>query len=54
MDPKHITRTSFCNKEVDNVITKCNLLLSKHILDNLKLKTDKKYDSRYAIYTKPV
>ncbi len=45
MDPKHITRTSFCNKEVDNVTDNA---MKKYILDNLKLKTDIKYDSRYA------
>lgn len=45
MDPKHITRTSFCNKEVDNVTDNS---MKKYILDNLKLKTDVKYDSRYA------
>ena len=45
MDPKHITRTSFCNKEVDNVTDNS---MKKYILDNLKLKTDIKYDSRYA------
>ena len=45
MDPKHISRTSFCNKEVDNVTDNS---MKKYILDNLKLKTDLKYDSRYA------
>lgn len=45
MDPKHITRTSFCNKEVDNVTDNS---MKKYILDNLRLKTDIKYDSRYA------
>ncbi len=45
MDPKHITRTSFCNKEVDNVTDNS---MKKYILDNLKLKTNIKYDSRYA------
>tara|TARA_B100000686_G_scaffold304186_1_gene341621 strand:- start:225 stop:1181 length:957 start_codon:yes stop_codon:yes gene_type:complete len=45
MDPKHITRTSFCNKEVDNVTDNS---MKKYILDNLKLKTDIKYDTRYA------
>ena len=45
MDPKHITRTSFCNKEVDNVTDNS---MKKYILDNLTLKTDIKYDSRYA------
>ena len=45
MDPKHITRTSFCNKEVDNVTDNA---MKKYILDNLKLKTTIRYDSRYA------
>ena len=45
MDPKHITRTSFCNKEVDNVTDNS---MKKYILDNLKLKTGIKYDMRYA------
>ena len=45
MDPKHITRTSFCNKEVDNVTDNS---MKKYILDNLKLKTGIKYDTRYA------
>lgn len=45
MDPKHITRTSFCNKEVDNVTDNS---MKKYILDNLRLKTDIKYDCRYA------
>lgn len=45
MDPKHITRTSFCNKEVDNVTDNS---MKKYILDNLKLKTEIKYDCRYA------
>jgi len=45
MDPKHITRTSFCNKEVDNVTDNS---MKKYILDNLKLKTNIKYDARYA------
>ncbi|MBI52126.1 MAG: hypothetical protein CL779_02780 [Chloroflexi bacterium] len=45
MDPKHITRTSFCNKEVDNVTDNS---MKKYILDNLNIKTGIKYDSRYA------
>ena len=45
MDPKHITRTSFCNKEVDNVTDNS---MKKYILDNLNLKTGIKYDTRYA------
>ena len=45
MDPKHITRTSFCNKEIDNVTDNS---MKKYILDNLYIKTGVKYDSRYA------
>ena len=45
MDPKHITRTSFCNKEIDNVTDNS---MKKYILDNLNLKTGIEYKSRYA------
>ena len=45
MDPKHITRTSFCNKEIDNV-TDNNM--KKYILDNMNIKTNIKYTFRYA------
>ena len=45
MDPKHIKRTSFCNKTADNV-TDNNM--KKYILDNLSLKTGIKYNNRYA------
>ena len=45
MDPKHITRTSFCNKEIDNVTDNS---MKKYILDNLHLKTKIKYNDRYA------
>ncbi len=45
MDPKHITRTSFCNKEVDNVTDNP---MKKYILENLSIKTGLKYDTRYA------
>ena len=45
MDPKHITRTSFCNKNIDNVTDNS---MKKYILDNLKLKTNIRYDARYA------
>ena len=31
MDPKHITRTGFCNKEIDNVTDNS---MKKYILDN--------------------
>ena len=45
MDPKHITRTSFCNKEIDNVTDNS---IKKYILQNLSLKTGVKYNQRYA------
>ena len=45
MDPKHITRTSFCNKEIDNVTDNS---MKKYILDNLYLKTNIKFNYRYA------
>ena len=45
MDPKHITRTSFCDKEIDNVTDNS---MKKYILDNLGIKTNIKYSFRYA------
>ena len=45
MDPKNITKTSFCNKEIDNVTDNS---MKKYILDNLKLKTGIQFNSRYA------
>ncbi len=45
MDPKHITRTSFCNKEIDNVTDNS---IKKYILDNLKLKTKLSFSHKYA------
>ncbi len=45
MDPKHITRTSFCSKQIDNVTDNS---MKKYILDNLHIKSSIKYDSRYA------
>lgn len=45
MDPKHLTRTNFCNKKADNVTDNS---MKKYILDNLALKTEKRYDTRYA------
>ena len=45
MDPKHITRTSFCNKEIDNVTDNS---IKKYILQNLSLKTGIKFNQRYA------
>tara|TARA_B100000575_G_scaffold97862_1_gene78077 strand:+ start:167 stop:1123 length:957 start_codon:yes stop_codon:yes gene_type:complete len=45
MDPKHITRTSFCNKEIDNVTDNS---MKKYILDNLNIKTGIRFNSRYA------
>ena len=45
MDPKHISRTSFCNKEIDNVTDNS---MKKYILDNLDIKTGIKFSYRYA------
>ena len=45
MDPKHITKTSFCDKQIDNVTDNP---MKKYILDNLKTKTSISFDSRYA------
>lgn len=45
MDPKHITRTNFCNRQIDNVTDNS---MKKYILDNLNIKTNIKYDTRYA------
>lgn len=45
MDPKHLTRTSFCNKNIDNVTDNS---MKKYILDNMKLKTSQSFNSRYA------
>ena len=45
MDPKNITRTSFCNKEIDNVTDNS---MKKYILDNLETKTGIMYKYRYA------
>ena len=35
MDPKHITRTSFCNKTIDNVTDNS---MKKYDNDNMKIK----------------
>lgn len=45
MDPKHITRTGFCDKQIDNVTDNS---MKKYILDNLFVKTSIRYNSRYA------
>ena len=45
MDPKHLTRTSFCNKKAENVTDNS---MKKYILDNLSLKTGVRYNNRYA------
>ena len=45
MDPKHITRTSFCDKQIDNVTDNS---MKKYILDNLFVKTGIRFNSRYA------
>ena len=45
MDPKQISRTSFCNKEIDNVTDN---QMKEYILSKLKLKTGVTFQSRYA------
>lgn len=45
MDPKHLTRSSFCNKNIDNVTDNS---MKKYILENMKLKTTQSFNSRYA------
>jgi len=45
MDPKQISRTSFCDKEIDNVTDNS---MKQYILDNLHLKTGITFRSRYA------
>ena len=45
MDPKSLTTTSFCDKEIDNV-TDNNM--KKYILDNLFTKSNLKYNNNYA------
>ena len=45
MDPKHITRTSFCDKQIDNVTDNS---MKKYILDNLFVKIGIRFNSRYA------
>ena len=45
MDSKSLTKTSFCDKQIDNVT---NNDMKKYILDNLYTKSGIKYTSRYA------
>ena len=45
MDPKVIARTSFCDKEIDNVTDN---KMKEYILENMKLKTGITYENRYA------
>ena len=45
MDSKSLTKTSFCDKEIDNVT---NNELKKHILDDMCQKTNITYKTRYA------
>ena len=45
MDSKSLTKTSFCDKEIDNVT---NNDMKSYILDNLQTKCGLKYNSRYA------
>ena len=45
MDSKSLTKTSFCDKEIDNVT---NNDMKKYILDNLFTKSNLKYNNNYA------
>lgn len=45
MDSKSLTKTSFCDKEIDNVT---NNDMKKYILDNLNTKSGLKYNNNYA------
>ena len=45
MDPKSLTRTGFCAKEIDNVTDNA---MKKYILDNMEMKTSVTYRQRYA------
>ena len=45
MDSKSLTKTSFCDKQIDNVT---NNDMKKYILDNLYTKSGIKYTSKYA------
>ena len=45
MDSKSLTKTGFCDKEIDNVT---NDDMKQYILDNLKTKSGLQYTSKYA------
>ena len=45
MDSKDLHQTSFCNKQVDNIISND---LKSYILKDLKHRTQLNYNSRYA------
>ena len=45
MDSKSLTKTGFCNKEIDNVTDND---MKAYILQNLQTKTKINYDTRYA------
>ena len=45
MDNKSLTKTSFCDKEIDNVT---NNDMKKYILQNMNLKSNLKFNSNYA------
>jgi len=45
MDSKSLTKTGFCDKEIDNVT---NNDMKQYILDNLKTKSGLQYTSKYA------
>ena len=45
MDSKSLTKTGFCDKEIDNVT---NNDMKQYILENLNTKSNLKYNSKYA------
>ena len=45
MDSKSLTKTGFCDKEIDNVTDND---LKEYILNNLNTKSGLKFNSRYA------
>lgn len=45
MDPKEINKTSFCNKQVDNIISN---EMKEYIINDMKLRTSLTPSSRYA------
>ena len=45
MDPKEINKTSFCNKQIDNIISN---EMKEYIINDMKLRTSLTPSSRYA------